>query len=521
MKINLKLAIYVASMAIFAMLIISYSSYQRILNNSQSESNTAIKSLVATVYDAAAVAAYLNNQSLADDVVNGLLKNNIVLCASIKTEEISNQLGQICNTEQYKEQLISPFDEQESIGEIIIYKNELLVKEKAQNLAKSEIIGSSWIVIISSIVAWVVTYLLVSHPIENLTQELAKVDLNSDHPSHLKESLRNDEIGIIRHRVNELLTKLDERINKERTLAMQTQMLSNNFKMICELSTNALAVTDQDLVLKSYNPKFKELWQKNSGLNEIILDDLWLERMCYEIDEVKQEIISCTELNHPHTVEIEIINSAHPESEQQWFNLTYTKAENMFGELNTFIFLNDVTQQRKKLLQTEFEADHDTLTHLKNRRSARRIIEQYIANKDMSSELGLLVIDLDGFKAVNDTYGHDAGDLVLIELANRIKKLTRKSDLVARWGGDEFVVALNNANQSQVESIAEKIVIATQMAIPLNAEVSVNLGSSIGVAMFPASANSFEKLFDNADFAMYQVKKQGKNNYSVFDWQES
>jgi diguanylate cyclase (GGDEF)-like protein len=173
------------------------------------------------------------------------------------------------------------------------------------------------------------------------------------------------------------------------------------------------------------------------------------------------------------------------------------------------------TQQEKARLarQLGFEATHDSLTGLPN----RRYMQDHLARAiDLASRhhmrLGVLVIDLDGFKAVNDSHGHSAGDRVLEDVARRFKIQSRASDLVVRTGGDEFAVIAENVEQpDSLKNLAQRLVECLRPAIELDANTSVSVGCSIGIAIFPDHATTLDALFAAADQAMYAAKDAGKN----------
>ena len=128
--------------------------------------------------------------------------------------------------------------------------------------------------------------------------------------------------------------------------------------------------------------------------------------------------------------------------------------------------------------------------------------------------MAVLFIDLDGFKAVNDNYGHDVGDELLVQLAQRLLSCVRKSDTVARFGGDEFVLLLTGLHhKNEAAFIADKIIHQAQMPFTLSAD-TVHIGCSIGIAVYPDDGLSEPELLKVADTLMYQVKSQGKNHYS-------
>ena len=163
------------------------------------------------------------------------------------------------------------------------------------------------------------------------------------------------------------------------------------------------------------------------------------------------------------------------------------------------------------------QANFDTLTGLPNRRMLRDRLEQEIkkSNRD-GLQLAILFIDLDHFKEVNDTLGHDAGDLMLIESARRIRQCVRDSDTVARMGGDEFTLVLSELHDGErLERILESVLLAMSSLFQLGNE-QVYVSASIGITMYPADATEVESLFKNADQALYVAKGAGRNRFSFF-----
>ena len=128
--------------------------------------------------------------------------------------------------------------------------------------------------------------------------------------------------------------------------------------------------------------------------------------------------------------------------------------------------------------------------------------------------MAVLFIDLDGFKLINDTYGHNVGDELLVILAKRLQECIRMSDTVARFGGDEFIILLTGLNsKDEAALVAQKVLSQVQTPIQLSA-CTADVGASIGIAMYPEDAGSEIELLKIADSLMYQVKYSGKNSYS-------
>ncbi|MBS4051018.1 MAG: GGDEF domain-containing protein, partial [Methylomonas sp.] len=130
--------------------------------------------------------------------------------------------------------------------------------------------------------------------------------------------------------------------------------------------------------------------------------------------------------------------------------------------------------------------------------------------------LVLCLLDLDRFKEINDTHGHDAGDRVLIEVAERFQSCVRASDVVARLGGDEFLIGLVNcASLDHIRQIAGDIVTSIGRPIQLGPELGVEVGVSIGICVEQDSGQTLEAMYKAADRAMYEVKRQGRNGFAM------
>ena len=162
-------------------------------------------------------------------------------------------------------------------------------------------------------------------------------------------------------------------------------------------------------------------------------------------------------------------------------------------------------------------SQHDVLTGLPNRFLLNDRLDMALKRTGrFDFNLGLLMVDLDGFKEVNDTLGHQAGDQVLCEVANRISRTVRQTDTVARLGGDEFIVLLPDLRQaSEAETIAAKIVAAIAEPIDVGS-ATVPVSASVGVCTSPEQGGDAEKLLQCVDSAMYGAKACGKNTYQVY-----
>ena len=167
-------------------------------------------------------------------------------------------------------------------------------------------------------------------------------------------------------------------------------------------------------------------------------------------------------------------------------------------------------------------ANHDTLTGLPNRSAFQEAGAQAIARAQFNgSRLALLFVDLDGFKAVNDTYGHAAGDAVLRAISERVRRCLRASDAVARVGGDEFNVLLDDVGDDKdVARLARALLATVSEPVEFHGQ-SIALSASIGISFYPEDATEVDALVTHADMAMYEAKSRGRNNYQIFSTQIS
>ncbi|MDB5757198.1 MAG: hypothetical protein JWM30_487 [Burkholderia sp.] len=178
--------------------------------------------------------------------------------------------------------------------------------------------------------------------------------------------------------------------------------------------------------------------------------------------------------------------------------------------------LTDITARKEAESRLQLLATHDTLTGLPNRTLLNERVQQMLDNGPRNMPVAIMFIDLDRFKEVNDSFGHEPGDVLLREVARRLSRALRPSDVIARLGGDEFVVAAYCSNgPTSAASIAEKLLATLAAPIDIGAQ-EVVIGASIGISMFPEHANTKELLFQSADTAMYRAKAGGRNGYCFF-----
>lgn len=180
-------------------------------------------------------------------------------------------------------------------------------------------------------------------------------------------------------------------------------------------------------------------------------------------------------------------------------------------------YAKDITDQKNQTQELLEQARHDSLTQLYNNRTGKELIDRYLQAKDPYASCGMLVIDLDFFKNVNDRYGHLFGDKVLQEFARMLRTLFRSSDILVRFGGDEFVVFLKDIPNTTLLQKTRQLSESVQQVKFW--ENDYRMTCSIGACFLPenTAGYSFDQLFENADWALYQAKQNGRNQYVFCD----
>mgnify|MGYP000028738335 FL=1 len=286
------------------------------------------------------------------------------------------------------------------------------------------------------------------------------------------------------------------------------------FSLAVEQNPCAIMITDLEATIEYANTTYVA----NSG---------------YTIEEIigKKSTILKSGKNEPDTIKKlwntilsgetwkgELVNRRKDGSE--YIDLTLiTPVRQPNGEVSHYLAIKeDITE--RKIIEEENRnlAFSDPLTGLSNRRKLLERLKHTLARcQRENTQMALLMMDLDRFKAVNDTLGHLAGDELLKQVAQRITARLRTTDMVARLGGDEFVVLLEDINHEEdAARIATEIVRDLTMPFQLGQNSDVRIGSSIGIALYPQHGNTTAALMDNADIALYQAKDNGRGCFAYF-----
>jgi diguanylate cyclase (GGDEF)-like protein/PAS domain S-box-containing protein len=204
--------------------------------------------------------------------------------------------------------------------------------------------------------------------------------------------------------------------------------------------------------------------------------------------------------------------------ENYYESLTITAVKDNAGQVVNYVgVFADITDIKHSQNRLHELVNHDPLTGLPNRRLLNELLEHSIKRAERDShKIALLFIDLDRFKAINDSLGHQVGDKLLLEASRRISLSMRDSDVVARLGGDEFVVMMDMiTHPNDAALVAKKIIHALQIEFNIDSN-EIYISASVGISIFPKDCKDVEGLIKAADIAMYQVKNKGKNSHCFY-----
>lgn len=228
--------------------------------------------------------------------------------------------------------------------------------------------------------------------------------------------------------------------------------------------------------------------------------------------------LRCLATGENHDEEYRVI---WPDGTIRWLRETGNVVKNDRDEaIKMMGVVRDITEEKASASYLQHLAHFDPLTGLPNRLVLEERLSEALEQARVSAtRVALVFVDLNGFKAINDRYGHAAGDRVLITTATRLKKILRSTDTVARIGGDEFVVILQGlpqgiSLQDEARSICQKIFVELSPPMTIGNDQR-HIGTSLGVAVFPDHAPSMDRLIHIADLAMYAAKRSGNNQYRL------
>ncbi|WP_045226549.1 sensor domain-containing diguanylate cyclase [Methyloterricola oryzae] len=518
-RLERKLALSVIGVALVIAAITSGVFFATELRRSAQKTTLMLEQLLDTVESTATIAAYTGNRQIGEDVLKGLLRNQIVHEARLSDSRGLN-LSQARDTSvvtqhAVQRDLYSPFGDREVVGTITVVPEARFNLQEARYSALVNAINSTVLIGLTALIVLAVVRWFMSRPLMQVSGALHAISVGQAQRLEVLPRNHNDELGQLVRDINGLLDALEQKFAAERALREEIQAVEQQLRSIFVTTSAGIFVLDGEGRLLTANPSLERVAGLHESPDGQRLGQDFAALVFAEPERVRELMRQAEERGQAVALDLQLKNPRN--GDMVWVHCLISRQTDASGSTYFQGVLYDVTERLEAEARAQHEANYDPLTGLLRRSAAERELLRLMKGSSGGRPPAvLLVLDLDNFKTINDSLGHHAGDEVLVETGRRIKACVRAGDIVARHGGDEFVIVLANCGSGDMAgAIARELVLAICQPILLALGESVEVGASIGVAVQTNPAQNADDLFRLADRAMYEVKRQGRNGYAL------
>ena len=325
---------------------------------------------------------------------------------------------------------------------------------------------------------------------------------------------------------NDELSNLSSQFNNmaEKLALTQIKLKEKNLELQVETSHLKTLMNSVNAVVLEATIKGRFIYVSDEAHNLLGYEqEKWLEKNFWfthihpeDITEVKDNIIKNTQ--NSETTYSHDYRMKNNKEEYIWVRSINNIVVKTDGTHVIRGLLIDIEEEKKAEQRIVYLAEHDALTGLTNRRCFQDELDAHIAlAKRYNYEGAVLFIDLDQFKYINDTLGHQGGDQYLIKISQCLQNLIRGTDILGRLGGDEFGIILTRSTEKEINNVCKKIIHGLREEIIIESGLKMHTSASIGIAIYPRHGEISDELLAKADAAMYEVKAKGRNNFNIYD----
>ncbi len=288
------------------------------------------------------------------------------------------------------------------------------------------------------------------------------------------------------------------------------------FRQIVEFASDSIVAIDTDLKIIFFNKEAEKTFGYSSDeilgkhLNTLIPSRFHESHNNYVTQFAKSGVIARL-MNETANLEVMALRR---DGSEFFVEISIIKIKEAFVSI-----VRDITNRKAFEEKLKFYAERDYLTGVMNRRKTEETGSKELERaKRFNNPFSILVLDIDHFKKINDSYGHDIGDLAIIHLTSVVQNVIRQIDSIGRWGGEEFVILLPEVDDQGISVVAEKIRSAVeQQPFITKTKKNVDFTISIGGSTYSKSNASWESILKNADLGLYKAKKNGRNRFCYYD----
>ena len=516
-------AVVVAAASVFA-LVAGVWAYRWSYDQALAAGDEALATLAGAVERTAAIGAYTVDAVLLQEVVDGIAGNRFVAAAEVQVAgRVLARRARLPESgatgSSLRRTLVSPFDAKEVVGELRLVPDMAAQRGAASRQAWALVAAMVLQIALVAAVISLAAQRLITRPIGRVARQFDAIVPGSDQQMAVPPGHAHDQLGRLVAAANRLLRGQHDALERERALRVEVQAMEARYRQIFDASSAGIFVLDPDGDLINANRTVLRLVDGSEQAPVGLSSGDFLQLVFAQPERVQMMIGLAERRRETISGDLELRQAGEA---RRWVHCLVSTRVTGEGATRARLaegVLYDVTERRLSESAVRQQAEHDQLTGLRNRAACEAAIEAWCSAPDaQSGPFTAMFIDLDGFKQVNDRWGHPAGDAVLRECARRMKAVVRRyTDVVGRLGGDEFCVLLFGLapHDAMVGTLARQLLDDLAAPIDLAGVGQAHIGLSIGVAAYPMHGKTAQDVMRAADEAMYQVKRTGKNSVAM------